>query len=133
MSGYKYKAICHTKCFFKNTLWAPGEVYEGNDPPNKHFNEDGKVHGALPPRDAGMDKRSNEELRAILKKKFGSTKPKSYPRKKLWQTLKDFEAAAARDAATPEEDKFFAKCGFQAKTLAGKVAHERTCEKCKGM
>ena len=70
MGDYKFSATCHTKCYWLNNLWQPGEVYEGNHEPNKHFNQSGKAP-ELPPPDAGSDPRSNVQLRKDLKKTDG--------------------------------------------------------------
>ena len=95
-----YKAICHTKCYWLETLWQIGEVYEGVYEPGKHFSADGKLDNPLPPPDAGADKRSNKEIREILKSKDNSTKPKSWSRKKLWAALNEFETAEGKDELT---------------------------------
>lgn len=127
---YKYTATCHTKCYWLENLWHVGEVYQGNHKPNKHFNEDG-VSPEIPPPVPVDDPRSNVEIKAALKR-MGFTAPSSWTRKKLWSKEKELEMAMAKDALTSDKDKFFAKCGFVAKTLAGVSAHERSCEKCKG-
>ena len=128
--AYKYSATCHTKCFWLNNLWMPGEVYEGNEEPIKHFNQSGKAPD-LPPPDAGSDKRSNVQLRAALKKHpFNFTAPTKWIRKQLWAKLQELELAASKDALLSEDEKFFAKCGFQGKSRAGVVVHERSCVKC---
>ena len=94
MSEFKYRGICHTTCYWLDTLWEIGEVYEGNIPPNKHFSEDGKKDAALPPPNAGSDRRSNLELREAIED-FGVNVPKSWTRKKLWARLKELEEAEA--------------------------------------
>lgn len=102
---YPYKATCHTKCFWLDTLWEPGNVYEGHEPPNKHFSIDGKKDPEQPPANAGIDPRSTREIRRILRDVYGSTKPKSWTRKQLWQALHEFETGAAKDEAVTPSTK----------------------------
>ena len=132
-----YKAVCHTMCYWLETLWRVGDVYEGSNEPNQHFSLDGKIDNPLPPPAASDDPRSNDEIRKTLKDKYGSTKPSSWSRKQIWAALKEFETAESRDEVTnPSTDSiviesFPAKCGFNAKSQAGLSAHERVCDKCK--
>ena len=133
MPDYKHKATCHTTCYKFETMWQPGEVYEGDQDPGKHFSPDGVKDPSAPPPDAGSDPRSNKEIRNILQRKYNSTKPKSWNRKKLWAALQEFEMAEGQDEATnPSNDIFIARCGFEAKSKAGLTAHERVCPRCKG-
>ena len=127
--AYKYSGTCHTKCFWLDNLWKPGEVYEGDHKPNKHFNSTG-VSPEIPPPTPQDDPRSNKEFRDELKG-LGFTAPSKWNRKQLWFKIKELEVAMAKDALTNPEDKFFAKCGFQGKSQAGVVAHERSCIACK--
>jgi hypothetical protein len=103
MKEYKYRAVCHTKCYWLNNLWSPGEVYEGDIEPGKHFSADGKNPGAPPPS-AADDPRSNVELRKILKEKYNATKPQNWSRKQLWQALRTLETAEAQDELTNPSD-----------------------------
>lgn len=71
-----YRAVCHTKCFWLNTLWEPNDVYEGPEKPIKHFSKD----GTNPNKDpnvmaAGDDPRSTNEMLTVLKNKFGVEPP----------------------------------------------------------
>lgn len=132
---YLYRATCFRECYWLENLWKPGEVYEGNVPPGKWFNIEGTPEPELPPDDAGSDPRSNDEIRATLKEKYGASRPKSWPRKKLWADLHDLEMRNEKDESTsptPETQQFpfKAKCGFASKTKAGVMAHERNCGKC---
>ena len=135
----EFKATCHTECYKYSTLWKPGDVYEGNEDPGKHFSRDGKKHGATPPPTAGEDPRPTIELRKILKDKYGSSKPSSWSRKQIWAALKEFETAESRDEVTNPStgsiviESFPAKCGFVGKSQAGTSAHERACAKCKAI
>ena len=130
--GKTYRAVCHTKCYWLETLWLVGEDYEGSAEPNHHFSEDGKIENPPPPPTAGDDPRSTKAIRQILKNKYSSTNPQSWPRKKLWQKLHEFETLQEMDEATSEGEPttFKALCGYIAKSKAGCVAHERSCEKC---
>lgn len=130
-----YRGICHTTCYWLETLWNPGEVYEGELPLCKHFSEDGKKDPELPPPDPGADPRSTATIRKVLKNKYGSSHPSSWPRRKLWEKLNEFETAQERDEATSEGEShdFTALCGFLSKSKAGCTAHERACEKCAAM
>lgn len=123
-----YRAVCHTKCYWLETLWKPGDVYEGEFVPNKHFSEDGKIEPNLPPPDHGADRRSTKEIREILETVYDSHYPTDTKRKVLWRALNEFETATDRDFATSVP--FVAKCGFIAKNRAGLAAHERQCDEC---
>jgi hypothetical protein len=132
--AYKYRATCHTKCYWLNNLWQPGEVYEGNEKPNKHFNSDG-VAPEVPPPTPMDDPRPNIELRDTLAKRpFNFVAPDKWTRKELWGKLKEMELAASKDALTNEEEiyepEFVAPCGFESKTKAGLSAHQRRCVVC---
>ena len=105
MGDYKYKAICHTSCYWKETLWQIGEIYEGDDPPNKHFSKSGKTDPTLPPPDAGSDKRSNKQLRIDLKKDHNFSAPKNWTRKQLWGKIAEIERSQSIDALYAEVDK----------------------------
>jgi hypothetical protein len=137
MSKEGYKAICHTKCYWQETLWKVGDVYEGSEKPIEHFSKDGEMGKPVAPPVPGDDPRSTKEIIRLLKDKYHSSKPREWPRKKLWAALRDFETAASRDASTNPStgstviESFPAKCGFSAKSQAGLAAHERVCEKCK--
>jgi hypothetical protein len=134
MSDYKYKGICHTVCYWLDTLWQVGEVYEGSIPLIKHFSVDGEIDRPLPPPDAGSDPRSNKELRRSLKADYNFTAPRGYTRKQLWKKLMELESSSAIDELTSSDmPQYIASCGFEAKTNAGIGAHERHCETCKGM
>lgn len=135
MPEYKYKAICHTACYWRENLWTPGEVYEGDLEPNHHFSADGLRNPELPPPDHGADPMPTETIRKILKNKYHSTKPRNWSRKQLWRTLKDCEAAAERDALTAEaeEREFIALCGLKAQSNAGMKSHQRNCKKCQAL
>jgi hypothetical protein len=125
-----YRGVCHTTCYWLETLWLVGEVYEGDAPPNKHFSIDGKLDVPLPPPDAGGDLRSNIELRQELKRApFNFDAPKNWSRKKLWARLKEFERAEEIDELTSTTE-IETPCGFIAKNTVGAAAHERQCEKC---
>lgn len=104
MPEYKHRGVCYRECYWKETLWKPGEVYEGDDLPGKYFNTDGKSP-ELPPETAAADPRSNKEIREILSKKYNSSLPKSASRKKLWQRLHEFEIAESKDALTDDPKK----------------------------
>jgi hypothetical protein len=126
-----YKAVCHTKCYWLETLWEKGDVYKGTIEPIKHFSQDGKTENPKPPPNPGDDQRSNVQLRSALKKHpYNFKAPSRWSRKQLWSKLKELEIAVEKDELTNPEDKFFAKCGFQAKTQAGVGAHERRCKIC---
>jgi hypothetical protein len=130
--AYKYSATCHKVCYWKENLWQIGEVYEGNDPPNKHFSKDG-IGPKEEPIDAGQDPMPNVEIKKRLKRHpFNFTVPRKWTRRQMWAKLKEMELAASKDELTNPEDKFSAKCGFEAKSQAGLVTHERSCEICKG-
>jgi len=137
MSKEGYKAVCHTKCYWQETLWDIGDVYEGSEKPIKHFSEDGKIDKPVPPPMACEDTRSNNEIRRLLKDKYGSTKPSSWSRNQIWAALRQFETAESRDEVTNPStgsiviESFPAKCGFVGKSQAGTSAHERACAKCK--
>lgn len=71
-----YKAICHTKCFWMDTLWEVNDIYEGPAKPPKHFSKDGKPPNEDPDvMAAGDDPRSTVEMLTVLKKKFGVDPP----------------------------------------------------------
>ena len=133
---FKFKKVCHTKCYKFATLWKPGDVYEGDADPGKHFSDDGEPDAHLPPPGPGSDPRTTAQIREILEKRFNSRKPQSWTRKQLWHALRDYEEKAERDELTnPTEDSnkfpFKTHCGQAVKTKAGVVAHERHCKKCK--
>lgn len=131
MSEYKYTAICHTTCYWLNTLWQIGEVYQGDTPPNKHFSESGVKDPALPPPNPGSDGRSTKELREILEN-YGAKVPSQWSRKKVWSKLQELENAAVRDSQTAEDEPAYpCPCGFMAKTSTGASAHSRQCSRCK--
>ena len=97
-----FKAVCVRRCFKFNTLWKPGDVYEGVDDPGKHFSTEEDYEPDVPPRVPGDDPRSNDELRKALKAHpFNFTAPKSWNRKQIWAKLRDLEHAASKMA---EED-----------------------------
>lgn len=103
----KYTAICHTDCYWKNTLWLVGEVYEGDDPPGKHFSQDGIRKGPRVPLDPGTDPRSNVALRQILKD-HGVGVPPNWSRKQMWARVRQIEIAVSKDELTnpnPEKKK----------------------------
>ena len=137
---FKFRATCHTRCFWRDTLWEPGEVYEGDEPPNKHFNETG-VSPEKPPPEAADDPRSNNELRAALKKHpFNFTAPSKWTRKQVWAKLREMEAMYEKDAVTSprqipnmntDTPQYKAACGKICKTAAGLANHERRCGVCK--
>ena len=126
------KSVCHTKCYWRETLWDIGAIYEGSSPPpERWFSSDGKVEHPPPPPIPGLDPRSNVELRESLKKHpFNFSAPKSWTRKKLWEKLNDFEIDLARDKATAKDAETRAACGRVAASFAGKLSHERKCKKC---
>lgn len=129
------RSICHTKCYWNETLWKPGEIYEGSEPvsfpADRWFSSDGKIEHPEPPPIAGLDPRSNAELRSTLKMHpFNFTAPKSWTRKQMWEKLTEFEHAQARDAATAKDAENRAVCGFVSQSKAGALAHERRCKKC---
>ena len=129
------RSICHTKCYWNETLWKPGEIYEGKEPvappADRWFSSDGKVERPEPPPIAGLDPRSNAVLRATLKTHpFNFTAPKSWNRKKLWEKLSEFETAQARDAATAKDAENRAACGYVGASVQATGAHERRCKKC---
>jgi len=98
-----YRGICHTRCYWLDTLWEPGDEYEGTEPLGKHFSEEGMPEPEKPPRTAADDPRSNQDLRDELKEHPNNfTAPRSWKRKQLWEKLRDLEMLRSRDAA--EED-----------------------------
>jgi hypothetical protein len=126
----EYRAVCHTQCYWLNTLWRPGEVYEGNLEPIHHFSVDGKLDKPIPPPEPGLDPRPNKVLRAeLIRAPFNFDAPKSWPRKKLWSKLQEFERAEEMDELTSTTE-VETPCGFIAKNSVGAAAHERQCEKC---
>ena len=127
-----FKSICHTKCYWKETLWEPGEIYEGEDEAiDRWFSSDGKVDRPAPPPIAGLDPRSNDQLRIDLKEHpFNFTAPKSWTRKQMWEKLSEFETAMARDAATAKDAENRAACGYVGASVQATGAHERRCKKC---
>jgi len=142
---------CHTKCYAFETLWKPGDVYEGEEDPGKHFSVSGEQEIPPPPPTPGDDPRSNKELKAALAAPpFNFKVPTSWPRKKYWQKLFDLENSYARDAQTnpnpekitrietpekkaPEAKKFRAPCGKITKSGGGLAAHIRKCNRCKAI
>ena len=135
MGKEKVRSVCHTKCWWGQTLWDVGDVYEGSSPvpapADRWFSSDGKVERPEPPPVAGLDPRTNVELRESLKKHpFNFSAPKSWTRKKLWEKLNDFEIDLARDKATAKDAETRAACGRVAASFAGKLSHERRCKKC---
>ena len=72
MGKQKFTAICHTKCYWGETLWHIGEIYEGNmpipPPADRWFSADGTTDNPEPPPIAGLDPRTNDELRVALKR-----------------------------------------------------------------
>ncbi len=139
MSKEGYKAVCHTRCYWLETLWEVGDVYEGSIEPKYHFSKDGELDKPVAPPMACEDTRSTKEITRLLKDKYGSTKPSSWSRKQLWATLRGFETAESRDEVTNPStgsiviESFPAKCGFVGKSQAGTSAHERACAKCKAI
>ena len=102
----EFRAICHTTCYKFLTIWHPGDVYEGERDPGKHFSADGKLGKPVPPAEPGFDPRSNKELIAECKKHpHNFTVPRSWPRKKIWAKLQDLEIFASKDALTNPEKK----------------------------
>ena len=131
MPEYPYTAVCHTKCYWLETLWDVGETYTGDIPPNKHFSDTGVNPNPPPPETVGDDPRSNIELRKALKRHpYNFTVPKSWTRKQMWGKLKDMERSWELDAATNPDKNNIAPCGFIGATNAGKLAHQRKCKKC---
>ncbi|OEU68391.1 MAG: hypothetical protein BBJ57_02175 [Desulfobacterales bacterium PC51MH44] len=130
--AYKYRATCHTKCYWLHNLWQVGEVYEGNEKPNKHFNADG-IAPEVPPPTPMDDPRPTVELKTTLEKHpFNFTVPEEWKRKEIWAKLQEMELMASKDALTSDEGHdFIAACGFESKSRAGVSAHERSCVKCK--
>lgn len=128
---YKYRAICHTKCYWLDTLWEIGEIYDGDIPPNKHFSDDGKTDSSTPPPSPGRDPRPTIELKSILSSApFNYKIPTRWSRKQIWVKLAELESLYARDELTTEStDSFECVCGFVSKSSAGLVAHKRSCEK----
>jgi hypothetical protein len=128
---YKYRATCHKKCYWKENLWQVGEIYEGNDPPNKHFSTDGRAPKGEP-IDAGQDPMPNVEIKKRLKKHpFNFTVPRKWTRKQMWAKLKEMEIMESKDALTNEDEpEFVATCGFKSKSKAGLSSHERKCDIC---
>ena len=94
-----YKVVCHTKCFWLNTLWEPGDIYEGTDEPardeNKvmrYFSVDGKPpHTDKTIRAAGDDPRSTVEMLVTLSKKFGVEMPHDSLRVEVFEMLRKHE------------------------------------------
>ncbi len=131
MAKYAHRGICHTPCYWKETLWIVGDVYEGDDPPNKHFSSDGEKDPEAPPPDAGSDPRSNLQLRKDLKEHpYNFTAPKSWTRKQMWAKFHEVDRALELDALTAKDSERRALCGFIGKTHAGKLAHQKRCAKC---
>ena len=95
-----YRAICHTTCYWRHTLWNVGDVYEGEEPPNKHFSKDGKTDKPLPPTGPSEDPRSTKQMIAILKEKFNVKVPRTSARKTVWAKLRDYEIAESKDELT---------------------------------
>ena len=139
MSKEGYKAVCHTKCYWLETLWEVGDVYEGSEKPCKHFSKDGEIGKPVAPPMACEDTRSTKEIIRLLKDKYNSQKPSSWSRQKLWAALRDFENAESRDESTNPStgsiviESFTAKCGFVGKSQAGALSHERACAECKAI
>jgi hypothetical protein len=149
------RKTCHTKCYAFDTLWIPGDIYEGEEDPGKHFSDSGEVEIPPPPPNPGDDPRSNAQLKAALKAHpFNFTVPSSWPRKKIWQKLRDLENAYDRDESTnpnpekvtsipaapkppkpsrPAGGKFKAPCGYFSKSGGGLAAHIRKCGRCKAI
>lgn len=131
---YPYRAVCWKTCYWKDNLWQPGEVYEGQDPPGKYFMKEGEDPPEEEVMDAGSDPRPNVELKKILKDKFGFNVPSRWKRRQIWVKLKEMEIAESKDELTnPESSQFEAKCGFIAASKAGVMAHERACELCQSV
>ena len=99
MDDFKYSAICHTPCYWLETLWIVGDVYEGDIEPIKHFSQDGKIDKPVAPKMAGDDKRSNVQLRKVLTDS-GFKPPKTWTRKQLWAKVCEIETAISKDALT---------------------------------
>jgi len=71
-----YRAICHTKCYWMDTLWEEGDAYEGTVKPCKHFSKDGTAPDEDPKiRAAADDPRSTSDMLTVLKRKFGVDPP----------------------------------------------------------
>lgn len=129
---YRYKAICHTRCYWLETLWEPGDVYEGDHPANKHFNKTGYLDkDKAPSTDAGSDPRSTEELKIRLKL-YGMDIDDKWTRKQIWAKLSLADEQAVKDALTDSEaGMVVAKCGFKARTASGLANHQKSCGLCK--
>jgi hypothetical protein len=97
----EYKAICHTKCYWLDTLWNPGDVYIGPAKPCHHFSKDGKRPNEDPLlMAAGDDPRSTKEMLTVLKRKYGVEPPvdeDGLPAKRqvVFQLLRRHEVAAS--------------------------------------
>ena len=100
--SYAFKKICHTQCFKFDTLWKPGDIYEGNDDPGKWFSEDGTPEAPNAPQISTDDPRSTDQLIRDLKNKFGVTMPKTRGRKIIWAKLHDLETQASQDENTQD-------------------------------
>jgi len=131
-----YKGICHTTCYWKNTLWNVGEIYEGDEPFNKHFSVSGVREEPIIAPTPGDDPRSNVELRAVLQNDFNFRAPKNWTRKQIWNRLYELGNAQSKDALLQAESDiaagraFKAPCGFLAKSGSGLGAHTRKCPRC---
>jgi len=105
---FKHRKICHCTCYKFQTLWQPGDIYEGDEDPGKHFSDDGEAPDGAPAQTPMDDIRSTDELINELKNKFNVTMTKARGRKAVWNKLRDFEEKAAKDAQTehlaPEPD-----------------------------
>lgn len=128
---YRYRSICHNKCYWKENLWMPGEIYEGEDPPGKHFHSEGEDAPEEEISEPGTDPRPTVKLKQILKDKFNFNVPMSWTHRKTWMKLRDMEISSSKDNLTNPSMKWTAPCGFDAKSNAGLEAHRRQCDKCK--
>ncbi len=90
----QYRAVCHTACFWENTYWDPGDIYEGVIPPGKHFSADGSPPEVDPSiRRAVDDPRSTVEMRTTLERSFGEKMPEDATRKQIYSALRKRELA----------------------------------------
>lgn len=97
---YKYRAVCHKECYWLENLWKPGEIYEGEMPPGKHFSLEGEEPPEEKPIDPGVDPRPTKELKEKLSSAFNFKVPGSWSRKQIWYKLKDMEIAESKDELT---------------------------------
>lgn len=87
-----YRVICHTRCFWLNVLWDPGDIYDGYQQPPDHFSVDGSPpHTNKELMAAADDPRSTVEMLTTLRKKFGVEMPEEATRVEIFEALRQHE------------------------------------------